>query len=96
MNQQFEEYQDLRVERRGNVFILTLQRAPENRLTAPWCREIIRAYNDIRRALGTESDGAVIMKGNDAKFFCTVCTFRYGLHRCIRSDLHLLYITHRS
>ena len=66
-------YQDLSLERRGDVFILTLQKPPENRLTSQFCQEIIRALNDVRKELGPEAPGAAIIRGNDAKFFCTVC-----------------------
>jgi enoyl-CoA hydratase/carnithine racemase len=65
-------YQNLDVERRGDVFILTLQKPPENRLTSQFCQEIIRALNDVRKELGPEAPGAVIIRGNDDKFFCTV------------------------
>ncbi|KLP19960.1 Uncharacterized protein LW94_13366 [Fusarium fujikuroi] len=64
-------YQNLGLERRGDVFILTLQKPPENRLTAQFCQEIIRALNDVRRELGPDAPGAVIIQGNDTKFFCT-------------------------
>lgn len=74
----FGKYENLKVERRGNVFIATLQKPPENRLNVRFCQEIIRALKDIRRALGSESDGAVILRGNDAKFFCTVWIVRFG------------------
>jgi len=66
-------YQNLSLERRGDVFILTLQKPPENRLTSQFCLEIIRALNDVRKELGPDVPGAVIIRGNDAKFFCTVC-----------------------
>ncbi|SCO82630.1 uncharacterized protein FRV6_06843 [Fusarium oxysporum] len=65
-------YQNLGLERRGDVFILTLQKPPEKRLTSQFCQEIIRALNDVRRTLGPDAPGAVIIRGNDAKFFCTL------------------------
>jgi len=65
-------YENLGVERRGDVFLLTLNKPPENRLTSQFCQEIIRALNDVRKELGQDSPGAVIIRGNDAKFFCTV------------------------
>src|SRR6478736_9645981 len=68
-------YRDLSIERRGDVFILTLQKPPENRLTSQFCQEIIRALNDVLKELGPDAPGAVIIRGNDAKFFCTVCSF---------------------
>ncbi|KAM0081839.1 hypothetical protein ACKRZS_005980 [Fusarium odoratissimum] len=64
-------YENLGLERRGDVFILTLQKPPENRLISQFCQEIIRALNDVRRELGPDAPGAVIIRGNDAKFFCT-------------------------
>ena len=66
-------YENLSLERRGDTFLLTLQKPPENRLTTKFCQEIIRAINDVRKQLGQDSPGALIIRGNDAKFFCTVC-----------------------
>lgn len=65
-------YRNLDLARHGDVFVLTLQKPPENRLNTWYCQEIIRALNDARKALGHESDGALIIRGNDNKFFCTV------------------------
>lgn len=65
-------YENLSLERRGDIFLLTLQQPPENRLTTKLCQEIIRAMNDARKALGQDSPGALVIRGNDAKFFCTV------------------------
>ena len=59
-------------ERRGDVFILTMRRAPENRLNVAFCQELISAYRDIQLELGPDSEGAVILRGSDEKFFCTV------------------------
>jgi len=64
-------YQNLFIERRGSVFIITLQKPPENRLNVQFCQELIRAFHSIQSELGPDSEGAVIMRGNDAKFFCT-------------------------
>ncbi|OCL13699.1 ClpP/crotonase [Glonium stellatum] len=64
-------YQNLSVERRGNVFIITLQKSPENRLNTQFAQEIIRALRDIEKTLGADSEGAVITRGSDAKFWCT-------------------------
>ena len=69
---QFGQYENLHVERTDNIFVFTLQKPPENRITSQFCREIIRAFDETRRELGPESEGAVIVRGNDAKFFCTV------------------------
>lgn len=65
-------YKDLDVERQSNVFIITLHRAPENRFTMSFCQEITRAYHDIQRQLGLGSEGAIITRGSDMKFFTTV------------------------
>lgn len=65
-------YQNLSVVRHGNVFVITFQKPPENRLNARFAREIIRAFRDIEKQLGPDSEGAVITRGNDAKFWCTV------------------------
>ena len=64
---------DLAVERYdGNVFVITMRRAPENRLNSAYAQKLMGAFNLIRRTLGKETEGAVITKGNDAKFWCTV------------------------
>lgn len=55
----------------GNVFVITMKKAPENRLNVAYAQKLIGAYNQVRKLLGTESEGAVITKGNDAKFWCT-------------------------
>ena len=66
---QIGTYENLSLERRGDVIILTLQRPPENRINAGFAQEIIRAINDARRNLGTDTEGALILRGNDEKFF---------------------------
>ncbi|KAJ3546132.1 hypothetical protein NM208_g2160 [Fusarium decemcellulare] len=71
MSQETRKYRNLSLERQGDVFIITLEKPPENRLNTWYCQEIIRAFNDARRALGQGTDGALIMRGSDAKFFCT-------------------------
>ncbi|KAF1809371.1 ClpP/crotonase [Eremomyces bilateralis CBS 781.70] len=64
-------YKDLSVERRGQVFIVTMQKKPENRINVEFAQEIIRAFRDIEKELGPDSEGAVITRGSDAKFWCT-------------------------
>ncbi|KAK2735684.1 hypothetical protein FQN55_002046 [Onygenales sp. PD_40] len=64
-------YENLTVERRGNIYILTMQKPPENRITVPFAQTLIRAFRDVERALGPDTEGAVILRGNDTKFFCT-------------------------
>lgn len=61
----------LTVTRKGNVFTITLQKPPENRLNSVFCQEIISAFHSIQNELGADSEGAVVTRGNDAKFFCT-------------------------
>lgn len=79
----------------GNIFVLTMRKAPvssptshpfrhkciaennltrrqENRINSQYAQKLIAAYNKVRKILGENSEGAVITKGNDAKFFCTV------------------------
>ena len=64
-------FQNLSLERRGNIFILTLERAPENRLNREFCQEIISAFRFVQKTLGPASEGAVITRGSDNKFWCT-------------------------
>ncbi|OBT71340.1 hypothetical protein VF21_09647 [Pseudogymnoascus sp. 05NY08] len=59
------------LERQGNIFVITLQRPPENRLNSEFCQEIIKAFHTIQRILGPNSEGAVITRGHDAKYWCT-------------------------
>ena len=56
----------------GNIFVITMRKAPENRLNSAYAQKLIAAFNEVRRLLGPDSEGAVITKGNDAKFWCTV------------------------
>lgn len=65
-------FRNLSLTRHGNVFVITMQKPPENRLNSWYCQEIIRAFRTVQRTLGPDSDGAVITRGNDAKFWCTV------------------------
>ncbi|KAF7719780.1 Uncharacterized protein PECH_006883 [Penicillium ucsense] len=65
------KFNDLALERHGNVFVLTMQKPPENRLDSQFCQEMIRAYRTVERLLGPDSEGAVVTRGNDAKFWCT-------------------------
>lgn len=67
-----QTFQDLTVERRsGNIYIITLRRGDENKLTAPFCQEIIRAFHSIQREIGSGESGAVITTGSNTKFWCT-------------------------
>jgi Delta3-Delta2-enoyl-CoA isomerase len=65
-------YQYLGVERKGDVFIITLRKPPENRLNVTCCQELIGAYHSIQKELGPDAEGAVVLTGSDAKFFTTV------------------------
>lgn len=57
----------------GNVFVITMRKAPENRLNVYYAQKLIGAFGKVRQILGTSSEGAVITRGNDEKFWCTVC-----------------------
>lgn len=61
----------LSLERRDQVFIITLRRGEENRLNTTLCNEVIKAFHYIQRALGPNAPGAVITRGHNAKFWCT-------------------------
>ncbi|ETI20809.1 hypothetical protein G647_07151 [Cladophialophora carrionii CBS 160.54] len=67
-------YKHLTITQHGtanNIYVITLRRAPENRLNVDFAQELIHAYHSIHRALGQNSEGAVILRGSDEKFFCT-------------------------
>jgi hypothetical protein len=64
-------FNNLSLERRGNIFILTLEKPPENRLNSAFCQEIIRAFHYVQKALGPVSEGALITRGQGEKFWCT-------------------------
>ena len=64
-------YFNLHVDQYDRVFVITMQKAPENRINVEFAQEIIRALRDIERELGPDSEGCVITKGNDEKFWCT-------------------------
>lgn len=66
------KFRNLTLTRHGNVFVITMQKPPENRLSSWYCQEIIRAFRTVQQILGPDSEGAVITRGNDAKFWCTV------------------------
>lgn len=64
-------YKYMSVENKGNIYIITLRKPPENRLNVAACQELISAYRQIERELGRDSEGAVILRGNDQRFFTT-------------------------
>lgn len=53
------------------MFIITLQKPPENRLNSEFCQEIIRAFHYVQRTLGVNTAGAVVTTSDSDKFFCT-------------------------
>ena len=60
--------------RHDNVMLLTLHRAPENRITKSFAQEIILALRSAESQLsasGSPDGGALITRGIDAKFFST-------------------------
>ena len=71
-------YKFLSVERRGSIYIITLHKPPENRLNVESCQELIRAFHTIQSELGSDAEGAVIMRGHDTKYFTTVCSSPHG------------------
>jgi len=66
---------NLHLARHDNIFVITLQKPPENRLDSIFCQNIIKTFHFIQKTLGPLSEGAVITRGNDAKFFCTGLDF---------------------
>lgn len=59
------------VERRDEIFIITLQNGAENRLNSAICRSLIGAFHSIQKELGPGSPGAVITRGHNFKHWCT-------------------------
>jgi Delta3-Delta2-enoyl-CoA isomerase len=66
-------YQNLDIDcHDDNIYVITMRKKPENRLNVKFAQEIIRALRDVERRLGKDAEGAVIIRGSDAKFWCTV------------------------
>jgi enoyl-CoA hydratase/carnithine racemase len=65
-------FKNLSVDRHGSVFVITMQKPPENRINTAFAQELIRAFRYAEKELGHNSDGAVITRGSDEKFWCTV------------------------
>lgn len=63
----------------GNIFVITMRKAPENRLNSAYAQKLIGTWNLIRKTLGSDTEGAVITKGNDEKFWCTV-SFSFDIY----------------
>lgn len=65
-----------------HIFVITLQKAPENRITTTFAQEIIRAFREVERTVQEENarlgnngigvGAAVITRGEGAKFWSTV------------------------
>jgi len=65
-------YENLSVDRiDGNIFVITMRKGPENRINSAYAQKLIAAFGQVRKILGADSEGAVITRGNDAKFFTT-------------------------
>ena len=71
MDSRLSGFRYVAVEREGNIFIITLRNGDENRLRIDFCQEIIRCFHAIQSILGSSSEGAVIVRGNNEKFWCT-------------------------
>jgi hypothetical protein len=76
-------FDNLSLERHDNVFVLTMQKPPENRLNSAYCQEMIRAYRTVEKILGSGSEGAVITRGNDTKFWCTVSLYNVYIEQML-------------
>lgn len=55
----------------NNIYVITLRQGDQNKLTVPFCQEIIRAFHSIQREIKPKEGGAVITRGSNEKFFCT-------------------------
>ena len=92
--QQIINESDLALDRYdGNIFVITMRRAPENRLNSKFAQKIIGAFNQVRELLGTATEGAVITKGNDAKFWCTVGPLLRST--CLKALCQISFVTRR-
>jgi Delta3-Delta2-enoyl-CoA isomerase len=65
------EYKFLTLECKADVFIITLNKPPENRLNVAACQELIRAYRQAEAELGQDAEGAIILCGSGNRFFTT-------------------------
>lgn len=68
---QRSSFKNLSLSRQGDVFVLQLQKPPENRLNREFCQEIISALRHVQTSLSPDQPGALVTTGSDAKFFCT-------------------------
>lgn len=53
------------------VYIITMQKPPENRITVPFAQTLISALRYIETTIGPDKPGCVIIQGSDTKFWCT-------------------------
>jgi enoyl-CoA hydratase/carnithine racemase len=65
-------YKHLEIEPKGDFFIVTLQNGEDNRLNFAMCKELMHALGAIRDQLKPGSDGALIVRGHNYKFFTNV------------------------
>ncbi|KAH9881504.1 hypothetical protein IAQ61_000229 [Plenodomus lingam] len=65
------DHWNLRIDRYDRIFVITMQKDPGNRLNVRFSQEIIRALRDIEHELGPNSEGCVVTKGSDEKYWCT-------------------------
>lgn len=56
----------------SNVFTITLQNLPENRLDATLANDWMKAIRDIEKEVGPGNEGAIVTQGADDRFWCTV------------------------
>lgn len=72
-------YRYLDAEEKGDIFIVTLRNGGDNRLNFDICKELMCVMRDIRQRLKPDSEGALIVRGNN-KFFtnvsCPVCGWK--------------------
>lgn len=74
---------DLALDRHdGNIFVITMRKAPENRINVAYAQKLISAFQKTRTLVGPDTEGAVVTRGNDAKFWCTVsiCPINRHMH----------------
>lgn len=72
------EYKYLEVQAADDIFIVTLRNGEDNRLNFATCKELMHAMGVIRDQLGQGQDGALIVRGNNNKFFTNVRFYHFG------------------
>ena len=53
------------------VYIITMQKPPENRLSVAFAQTMISALRYIETTIGPDKPGCVVIEGSNAKFWCT-------------------------